>query len=456
MKSTVERLTPTRVRISVEVPFAELKGDFDRAYKQLAQQVRLPGFRPGKAPAKLLEARVGRGAVLEQVVNDALPARYSEAVTTEELRPLGQPEIEVTKIEDGEELTFTAEVDVRPDIDLPDLSELKISVDPIVVADDEVEAELSGLRARFGTLKGVERPAETGDFVSIDLSASVDGEDVPDGKTEGLSHEIGSGQLIEGLDEAIVGLSDGESAVFTTKLLAGEHAGQDAEVTVTVKSIKERELPDPDDEFAQLASEFDTIDELRENLTEQVSRVKRIHQAEKIRDSALETLLELVEVPLPEGIVQAQVDSALHNAIHPLDHDEAKFAEALEEQGSSREKFDTDNREAAEKAVKTQLLMDAISDDLDIQVGENDLSERLVLMSRQYGVEPQQLVQLLQQNNQLPAIFADVRRGLAVAAVVEAATVTDTDGNVIDTTEFFGPPVSPDSEADEQPADSDE
>jgi len=456
VKSTVEKLSPTRVRISVEVPFAELQGDFDRAYKQLAQQVRLPGFRPGKAPAKLLEARVGRAAVLEQVVNEVLPTRYSEAVTTEELRPLGQPEIEVTKIEDGEELTFTAEVDVRPDIDLPDLSELKISVDPIEVADDEIEAELKGLRARFGTLKGVERPAQTGDFVSIDLSASVDGEDVPDGRTEGLSHEIGSGQLIDGLDEAIVGLADGESATFTTKLLAGEHAGQDAEVTVTVKSIKERELPEPDDEFAQLASEFDTIDELRENLTEQVKRVKRIHQAEKIRDSALETLLDMVEVPLPQAIVSAQVDSALHNAIHPLDHDEDKFAEALESQGSSREKFDADNREAAEKAVKTQLLMDAISDDLDIQVGESDLSERLVLMSRQYGVEPQQLVQLLQQNNQLPAIFADVRRGLAVAAVVEAATVTDTDGNVIDTTEFFGPPAGSDSGADEPSADADE
>jgi len=437
----------------VEVPFTELQGDFDRAYKQLAQQVRLPGFRPGKAPAKLLEARVGRGAVLEQVVNDALPVRYSEAVTTEDLRPLGQPDIEVTKIEDGEELVFTAEVDVRPDIDLPKLDELKISVDPIEVADEEIEAELQGLRARFGTLKGVERSAQTGDFVSIDLSASVDGEDVPDGKTEGLSHEIGSGQLIEGLDEAIVGLSDGESATFTTKLLAGEHAGQDADVTVTVKSIKERELPEADDEFAQMASEFDTIAELRENLIEQVRRVKRIHQAEKIRDSALETLLELVEVPLPEAIVQAQVNSTMHNAIHPLDHDEERFAEALEAQGSSREKFDTDNREAAEKAVKTQLLMDAISDDLDIQVAESDLSERLVLMSRQYGVEPQQLVQMLQQNNQLPAIFADVRRGLAVAAVVEAATVTDTDGNVVDTTEFFGPPAGPDSEAGESPAD---
>ncbi len=453
MKSTVEKLSPTRVRISVEVPFTELQADFDRAYKQLAQQVRLPGFRPGKAPAKLLEARVGRGAVLEQVVNDALPARYSEAVTTEDLRPLGQPDIEVTKIEDGEELVFTAEVDVRPDIDLPDLAELKISVDSVEVGDDEVEAEMEGLRARFGTLKGVERPAQTGDFVSIDLSASVDGEDVPDGKTEGLSHEIGSGQLIEGLDEAIVGLSDGESATFTTKLLAGEHAGQDAEVTVTVKSIKERELPEPDDEFAQLASEFDTIAELRENLIEQVRRVKRIHQAEAIRDNALETLLDLVEVPLPQTIVQAQVDSALHNAIHPLDHDEERFAETLEAQGSSRAKFDAENREAAEKAIKTQLLMDAISDDLEIQVGENDLSERVVLMSRQYGVEPQQLIQLLQQNNQLPAIYADVRRGLAVAAVVEAATVTDTDGNVVDTSEFFGSAGDSDSEPADEPVD---
>lgn len=453
MKSTVEKLSPTRVRINVEVPFAELKPDFDRAYQQLAKQIRLPGFRPGKAPAKLLEARVGRGAVLEQVVNEVLPARYSEAVTTGELRPLGQPDIEVTKLEDGEELVFTAEVDVRPDIELPELGTLKISVEPVEVADDEVEAELEALRARFGTLKGVDRPAQTGDFVSIDLSAVVNGEDIPDGKAEGLSHEIGSGQLIEGLDEAIVGLADGESATFTTKLVAGEHAGEDAEVTVTVKSIKERELPEADDEFAQLASEFDTLAELRENLTEQVRRVKRIHQAEKIRDNALETLLELVEVPLPEAIVAAQVDSALHNAIHPLDHDEDKFAEALEAQGSSREKFDTENREAAEKAVKTQLLMDAIADDLDIQVGQNDLTERLVLMSRQYGVEPQQLLQLLQQQNQLPAVFADVRRGLAVAAVVEAATVTDTSGSEIDTTEFFGGPAA---DSGEQAAGEDE
>ena len=438
MKSTVEKLSPTRVRINVEVPFTELKPDFDRAYQELAKQVRLPGFRPGKAPAKLLEARVGRGAVLERVVNDALPARYSEALTTSELRPIGEPEIEVTRITDGEELVFTAEVDVRPDIDLPDLSTLAISVDPIEVTDEDVDAELQSLRARFGTLKGVDRAAKSGDFVSIDLSAAVAGEDIPDGRADGLSHEIGSGQLIEGLDDAIVGLSEGESATFSTKLVAGEHAGEEADVTVAVKSIKERELPEADDEFAQLASEFDTLDELRDNLTEQVRRVKRIHQAEKIRDNALETLLEQVEVPLPENIVAAQVEAALHNAIHGLEHDEAKLAETLEAQGSSREKFDADNREAAEKAVKTQLLMDAIADELNIEVGESDLTERLVLMSRQYGIQPQQLVGLLQQNNQLPAVYADVRRGLAVAAVVEAATVTDTAGTVIDTSEFFG------------------
>jgi len=441
VKSTVEKLSPTRVRINVEVPFTELEPDFDRAFKQLAKQVRLPGFRPGKAPRKLLEARVGREAMLDQVVADALPSRYSEAVTSSDLRPIGQPEIEITKKVYGEELTFTAEVDVRPDIDLPDLDALKVTVDPITVTDEEVDAELQNLRKRFGTLKGVDRPVQEGDFVSIDLSATIDGEEIPEANTEGLSHEVGSGQLIEGLDEAIVGLKEGESKTFTAKLVAGEHAGEEAEVTVTVKSVKERELPELDDEFAQLASEFDTIEELRNSLAEQVRRVKRIQQAEQIRDKALETLLEQTEVPLPENIVQAQVEETIHNAIHALNHDEEKFAELLEKQGSSREKFDAEARANAEKAVKTQLLVDAIADELNVEVGQADLTERLVLMSRQYGVEPQQLLAALQQNNQLPAIYADVRRGLTLARIVQRATVTDTDGNTIDTSEFFGRPA---------------
>ncbi|MGV0633006.1 trigger factor [Mycolicibacillus trivialis] len=466
MKSTVEKLSPTRVRINVEVPFTELEPDFTRTYQELAKQVRLPGFRPGKAPAKLLEARIGRGAVLEQVVNEALPSRYSEAVASAEVQPLGQPDIEITKLEDGEELVFTAEVDVRPEIDLGPAEGLQITVDPIEVGDDEVDAELESLRARFGTLTGVDRAAADGDFVSIDLSASVDGEELADAATEGLSHEVGSGQLIDGLDEAIVGLKAGESKVFTTTLAAGPQAGKEAQVTVTVGAVKERELPEPDDEFAQLASEFDTIADLRENLTEQVRRTKRVQQAEKIRDSALELLLEKVEVPLPEAIVQAQVDDTVHNAIHGLDHDEEKLAEALAEQGSSREEFDADTRSSAEKAVKTQLLLDALADKLEIQVGQQDLTERLVMMSQQYGIEPQQLMTYLQQNNQLPAMFADVRRGLTIAAVVESATVTDSAGATVDTSEFFGrqaqaeaagaPEAEAEAEAESEAADADE
>ncbi|OBI19423.1 trigger factor [Mycobacterium sp. E2327] len=456
MKSSVEQLSPTRVRISVEVPFTELEPDFQRAYKELAKQVRLPGFRPGKAPARLLEARFGREAMLDQVVNDALPARYGQAVAEAEVEPIGQPEIEVTKKEYGEELAFTAEVDVRPKITLPDLGSLKVSVDPIEVSDDDVDAELESLRARFGTLKGVERPVALGDFVSIDLSATVDGEEVPNAAAEGLSHEVGSGRLIAGLDDALVGLSVDESKEFTAKLATGEHAGKDAQVTVTVRSIKERELPEPDDEFAQLASEFDTIDELRSNLREQVGRVKRAQQAEQIRDATIDAILEQVDVPLPEAIVKAQADSAVHNALHSFEHDEAKFAEALREQGKSRQQFEVDAHNAAESDVKKQLLLDALADELGIQVGQEDLTERLVMTSRQYGIEPQQLFSYLQENNQLGAMFADVRRGLAVAAAVEAATVTDTDGNTIDTSEFFGKRGEAPDEAAEASDDADE
>jgi trigger factor len=446
VKSTVEQLSPTRVRLNVEVPFTELQPDFDRAYKELAKQVRLPGFRPGKAPAKLLEARIGREAMLDQVVTDALPGRYGQAVSESDVRPLGQPDIEVTKKEYGQELVFTAEVDVRPEILLPDLSALKVTVDPVQVSDEDVDAELQLLRARFGTLAGVDRPAATGDFVSIDLSATVDGEDVPDAATQSLSHEVGSGQLIEGLDEAIAGLSAGESRVFTTTLATGPHAGQQAEVTVTVRAVKKRELPELDDEFAQLASEFDTIDELRANIADQVDRSKRLQQAEAIRNATLDALLEQVEIPLPEAIVQAQVDDTIRTALRGVNQDEAKFAEALANQGSSREEFDADSRSTAEKTVKAELLMDALGEELEIQVGQDDLTERLLLTSQRYGIEPQQLLSYLQQNNQLPNMLADVRRGLTVAAVVEAATVTDTDGNVIDTSEFFGKRSTPEAD----------
>lgn len=453
MKSTVEQLSPTRVRINVEVPFAELEPDFQRAYKELAKQVRLPGFRPGKAPAKLLEARIGREAMLDQIVNDALPSRYGQAVAESDVQPLGRPNIEVTKKEYGQDLQFTAEVDIRPKISPPDLSALTVSVDPIEIGEDDVDAELQSLRTRFGTLTAVDRPVAVGDVVSIDVSATVDGEDIPNAAAEGLSHEVGSGRLIAGLDDAVVGLSADESRVFTAKLAAGEHAGQEAQVTVTVRSVKERELPEPDDEFAQLASEFDSIDELRASLSDQVRQAKRAQQAEQIRNATIDALLEQVDVPLPESYVQAQFDSVLHSALSGLNHDEARFNELLVEQGSSRAAFDAEARTASEKDVKRQLLLDALADELQVQVGQDDLTERLVTTSRQYGIEPQQLFGYLQERNQLPTMFADVRRELAIRAAVEAATVTDSDGNTIDTSEFFGKRVSAGEAEEAEPAD---
>lgn len=438
MKSTVEQLSPTRVRINVEVPFEELKPDFDAAYKTLAQQIRLPGFRPGKAPARLLEARVGRGAVLEQVINAALPKKYSEAVTEADLRPLGQPEIEVTKLEDGQEVAFTAEIDVRPDITLPAFGELAVTVDPIEVADDDIEEQLHSLRARFGTLTGVERPVQDGDFVTLDLSAAVNGEDVPEASTTGMSYEVGSGQLIEGIDEALIGMSAGDTADFTTALLAGEFAGQDAVVSAVIGTVKERELPEADDEFAQLASEFDTLEELKSDLRERVNRVKQVEQATEARDKVLEALLETTEVALPEAVVKAEVDSRLHDAVHPFDHDEEKFAASLIAQGSSREEFDASAQFEAENSVKTQLLLDALAEAENTTVDNDELTERIVYQAQRYGVSPEEYIQQAQQANQLGAIFADVRRGKALAGVVAQATVTDTAGNAVDLDELLG------------------
>ena len=440
MKSTVEHIGPTRVKLTVEVPFDELKPEFDRAYKRIAQQVNIPGFRKGKAPARILDARLGRGVVLDEVLNSAVPAKYSEAVAAaEDVTPIGQPNIEVTELADGDKVAFTAEGDVRPEITLPALDGITVTVDDVEVTDEQVTEQLDQLRARFGTLTGVDRAAAEDDFVQIDLSATVDGEEVEEARTSGLSYEVGSGEMIEGIDEAIIGTSADEEKTFTTKLVAGEHAGRDAEDTVKINTVKVRELPEPDDEFAQLASEFDTIDELRTDLRERLTRVKRMQQGVQARDKVLEALLEVTEVPLPESVVDSEIEMRQHDAVHTFDHDEEKFNEFLGEQGKTREEFDADVREEAEKAVKTQLVLDSIADAENVNVDDNELTERIIYQAQRFGVSPDEYVQRAQQSGQLGAIFADVRRGKALASVVRLATVKDESGNEVDLEELFGP-----------------
>jgi len=287
VKSALETLSPTRVKMTVEVPFEELKPSLDAAIKHIGEHIQVPGFRKGKVPARIIEQRVGRAAVLEEAVNNALPTFYGQALEENEVRPLGQPEITDLQVPatDGEDFVFTAEVDKRPEIDLPDFSDIELTVDEAKVEDEAVEQRLTDLRARFGTLKGVDRAVQDGDFVSIDLSAEIDGEQIDE--VTGVSYEVGSKNMLEGLDEALVGMTADETKQFTAPLAGGDQEGQDASCTVTVTAVKERELPELDDEFAQLASEFDTLRELRADVTKQAEQAKKFEQGVQARDKVL-------------------------------------------------------------------------------------------------------------------------------------------------------------------------
>jgi trigger factor len=434
VKSTVETLGPTRVRLAVEVPFDELKPSFDAAYKKIGAQIRIPGFRPGKAPARVIDQRVGRAAVLEEAVNTALPKAYGDAVRESGVRALGQPEIEVTSLDDGQQLAFTAEVDVRPEITLPTLDGLPVTVDAIEVSDDEVTAQLDSLRERFATLTGVDRPAQTGDFVSIDLAATIDGEEVDGGSATNLSYEVGSGDLIDGLDAALVGLTASDTADFDTVLASGDHAGQAAAVRVTVNSVKERELPAVDDEFASLASEFDTVDELRSDLRSRLTRVKAMEQGAQARDRVVEALVAAVDFPLPESAIEAEVGYREHEVVHSLGHDDAVFEEFLSRQGQTKEEFTVNLRDSAQKSVKAQFLLDAIADAEQVEVSEGELTEYLVRQAARYDMPPQQFANQLVEGGNLPALMADVRRNKTLATVLSTAKVTDSAGQPVDLT----------------------
>lgn len=432
MKSTVETLSPTRVRLAVEVPFDDLKPSLDAAYKQIAQQVRVPGFRPGKVPARVIDQRVGRGAVLQEAVNEVLPRLYTEATSEHDLKVLGQPEIDVTNLDDGESLSFTAEVDIRPEITLPELDGIAVTVDDTEVTDADVDEQLDELRKRFGTLKGVERPVENGDYVSLDLTSTVDGAEVEGGSATGRSYVVGTDSYVDGLDEAVTGKSAGDTFTFTAPLRHGDNAGQDAEVTATVKSVKVQELPELDDDFAQLASEFDTIDELRDDLRTRLGRVRIAEQGTQARDKVLEQLIDTVEFPLPESAVKAEVDFREHEIVHQLGHDDAQFQAYLDFQGKTREEFDTEMRESAEKSVRAQFVLDAAAEQTDVQIGDGELTEYLVRQAQQYNMPPQEFANQIVQNGNLPMLVADIRRNKALAEILEKAVITDASGNTVD------------------------
>lgn len=431
MKSTVETLSPTRVRLAIEVPFVELEPSLKKAYREIGSQVQVPGFRRGKVPTAVIDQRVGRGTVLNEAVQEAIPENILAAVREHDLKTLGRPEVEITEFNDGDSLNFTAEVDVRPEITIPDTSTIEVTVDELQIDDSEVDEQVKNLRERFATLKTVERAAAEGDFVQIDLNATVDGEDVPGGQASNISHEVGSKQLLPGLDEAVVGLSAGEDTSFTTQLVGGDFAGRDAEVAVTVRTVKEKELPELNDEFAQMASEFDTIEELRGDLRARVTQGKQVEQIYAARDKALAQLVEAAEIPAPEGVVREEVESRKQAMVDQLERIGASMEEYLAAEDKTEEQIDAELTEAATEGVKVQLLLDTLADAEDVQVSDDEFGHEIVHRAQRAGMAPQQYYDQLVRSGAAAAVFGDVRRGKALAAVMERITIKDAAGNAV-------------------------
>jgi trigger factor len=432
VKSDLETLNPTRVKLTVEVPFEELKPSLDAAYRKIGGQVSIPGFRKGKVPPRVIDQRFGRAVVLEEAVNEALPELYGRAVEENDVQVLGQPEVDVTELEDGQHLTFTAEVDVRPQFDLPDYEGLEVSVDDADVTDAEVEEQVDGLRERFATLTGVDRAAADGDFVSMDLSATVDGQPVDELTAKGLSYQVGSGSLLDGLDEAVTGLSVGESKDFATTLVGGDHAGQEATVPVEVKSVKERELPELDDDFAQTASEFDSLEELRDDVRKRVGEMKAVQQGVQARDRVLEALLAKVDIPLPEGVIKAEIESRNHNLAHQLEGAGMSRDDFLAAEGQTAEEFDADIDKRTREAMTAQFVLDKVVEKEQLSVNEQELTEHIVRSASRYGMGPDQFAQQIVSAGQVPVLVSEVVRGKALALVLEKAVVTDESGRPVD------------------------
>lgn len=423
MKSAVETVDATKVKLTVEVPYDELKPSIDHAYVHIAEQVNVPGFRKGKVPPRIIDQRVGRGAVLEHAINEGLDGFYRQAVIEAKVRPLGQPSVEVTKVPDiagtEGELHFTAEVEVRPEITVPPLDAVTLTVDSLEVTDEDVTTSLDSLRERFGTLVGVDRPAAEGDFVVLDLAATIGDEEVD--QVSGISYQIGAGNMLEGLDEALTGLSAGETTTFTSALVGGEHAGEDALVTVTATSVKQRDLPAADDDFAQLASEFDTLEELLVDLREQAGRSKANGQAVQARDLLLEKLLADIEIPVPAGVIEAEVER--HLSSEGRENDDVHRAEVTEQ---------------ATAALRNQILLDTLAEQLEVKISQNELLEYLVSASRQYGMDPNEFIQTVDQQGQIPAMVGEVSRSKALAVALRHVSIVTADGATVDLTEFIG------------------
>ncbi|MEL4505988.1 trigger factor [Luteococcus sp. H138] len=436
MPSTVEQLSPSRVKLTIDMPFEELKPSLDKAYAEIAQQVTIPGFRKGKVPAAIIDQRFGRGMVLQEAINDALPNAYGQAVVEHELVPLGQPEIDVTNLEDGKSVQFTAEVDVRPAFDLPSFADISVEVDPTEVKDEDFEERLTMLRERFATNTDVERAAQEGDLVTVDLEGSQNGEVLEDATAEGIQYKLGSGGMLEGMDEAITGLKAGESKTFTSKLLGGGHRDEEADIKVTVTKVQEQQLPEVDDEFAQMISQFDTADEMRADMRSTLENMARLEQAADARDKVLEAVIAKTDFELPKNLVEAEIQARKDQVNQQLASAgltvEQYLADAEDETAENEDDFWAEIEKRSMDALKAQIVLDKLADDEEFEVGQEELTQMIFTKAQQNNTSPEQEIQHMQEHNHLPEWMQEIRRSKALAKMVNEASVADTAGNKVD------------------------
>ena len=429
MKSAVEKLSPTRVKLSIDVPFADLKPHIDGAYKSLSEKITIPGFRKGKVPSAMIDQRVGRGAVLDEAINAAIPSFYSQAAKENDVLVIGRPTVEITELKDNEKLSFTIEVDIRPDIALPNFSEIKLEVDDVKVTDADIDEQVQALRTRFGTLTTVEKVVAKGDFVTIDLVATKNGQPLDGGTANDLSYEVGSASMIDGLDEALIGLSTGGEKSFETALV-GMAEGEKGSVKVSVKAVKERELPPVDDAFAKLASEFETLAELKADLTTRLTRLKEMEQGAQARDLLVEKLISSVDIPLPAEIIEAEVN----------DH--------LEKEGRLEDdKHRAEVNEEVKSTITREFLLDSIVKAESVAVNESELTEYLVRAASRYGMTPDQFIKEVSQAGQVTTMVAEVARAKALAQVLGRVKVVDKSGKKVDL-EALAPKSEPEKKSE--------
>ncbi len=423
MKTTVETIDAVRVKLTVEVDPGVVRKAHDTAARHLAQQVNLPGFRKGKAPRKLLEQRLGSGAIAQHALEDNLDDWYRAAIDDAEIVPVGSPELDIETFTEKEGMTFVAEVEVRPEIDLPDHTGLQLSHPEWGVSDDEVTAKLDEQRERFAEVDEVERAASSGDYVTIDLKVFVDGEELETAHVEDALYEVGSQGVTAKLDDELEGIEAGAEFTYTDQLPEEypEHGGEEAEFHVTVHDVRAKSLPTLDDDFAATASEFDTLDDYRADIRRNLERQKVSEARHQARGDLLQAFLAPIDFELPPSMITSEVDDQRQQISQQAEQYGMTFEDMLAAQDMEEEAWEEEVTTQARASVKARLVLDTLAETLEVDIEPDDVNQEIFRHAMQMGMQPQQVAQMIQEQGSLPALIGDVARRKALDAIVDGA-----------------------------------